>query len=308
VKKILITGGTGYIGGRLAQYLSQFSDISVTIGTRSTSLKIDNHISINWNDLSSLTIALKNTHTIVHLASMNDVECNLNPIAAYEVNLMNTIRLVEAAKLADVKRIIYFSTAHVYGAMTGHITEKTITQPISAYAASHRAAEDVILASSKKGIVPIVFRLANGFGFPLNPNIKIWHLFVNEVCLEAVTNHEIKLKGSGLQWRDFVTLHDIHRAVKHVLDLPANHLCDGLFNLGSGNSMQVIEMARLIQKRCFAKFGYSPKVLVPDLEGDISLPKLFFDNKKFIATGFKINGDVNNELDQLLEMCVEIKN
>ncbi len=92
MKKVLITGGTGYIGGRLAQYLSQVSDISVTIGTRSTSLKIDNHISINWNDLSSLTKALKNTHTIVHLASMNDVECNLDPIAAYEVNLMNTIR------------------------------------------------------------------------------------------------------------------------------------------------------------------------------------------------------------------------
>lgn len=306
MKKVLITGGTGYIGGRLTQYLRQFSNLSVDVGTRSLPKKADNHILMNWSDFPSLMKSLENVHTLIHLASMNDVECNLDPVLAYEVNLMNTLRLVEAAKLTGVQRIIYFSTAHVYGGMTGVVTEKTLTQPISPYAISHRAAEDIVLASSKKGIVPIVFRLANGFGCPLNLNVKIWHLLVNEACLSAVKDHEIKLKRSGLQWRDFITIYDIVRAVKHVIDAPANDLFDGLFNLGSGKSMQVIEMVKLIQARCLSKFGYSPVISLQDITNDISLPELIFDISKITSTGFKVLGDFNQEIDSILDMCVKL--
>ena len=91
-----------------------------------------------------------------------------------------------------------------------------------------------------------------------------------------------------------------------MIDAPANDLFDGLFNLGSWKSMQVIEMVKLIQARCLSKFSYSPVISVPDITNDITLPELIFDISKISATGFKVLGDFNKEIDNLLDMCAEL--
>jgi UDP-glucose 4-epimerase len=308
-RKVLITGGMGFVGGRVAQLLVGRGDIELRLGSRreQTSpiwLPKVQVVTMDWQSQKSLLSACENIDTLVHVAGMNAVDCMRDPVAALEVNALNTARLIEAAKLTDVKRVIYFSTAHVYGSnLVGTIDESSLTKNLHPYATSHRAAEDVVLAAASDSVVSIVLRLSNGFGKPTSPNVNSWELLVNDLCRQAVTLHTMTLRTTGLQKRDFITLHDIARVVDHMIDLPANKIGDGLFNVGSGKSLRVIDMVELIQKRCISFMGYAPEIIRKQTtKGERSLD---FDYRinKLLKTSFTLGSNVEAEIDATLAMC-----
>ena len=308
-RKVLITGGMGFVGGRVAQLLVGRGDIELRLGSRreQTSpiwLPKVQVVTMDWQSQKSLLSACENIDTLVHLAGMNAVDCMRDPVAALEVNALNTARLIEAAKLTDVKRVIYFSTAHVYGSnLVGTIDESSLTKNLHPYATSHRAAEDLVLAAASDSVVSIVLRLSNGFGTPTSPNVNSWELLVNDLCRQAVTLHTMTLCTTGLQKRDFITLHDVARVVDHMIDLPANKIGDGLFNVGSGKSLRVIDMVELIQKRCISFMGYAPEIIRKQTtKGERSLD---FDYRinKLLKTSFTLVSNVEAEIDATLAMC-----
>ena len=308
-RKVLITGGMGFVGGRVAQLLVGRGDIELRLGSRreQTSpiwLPKVQVVTMDWQSQKSLLSACENIDTLVHLAGMNAVDCMRDPVAALEVNALNTARLIEAAKLTDVKRVIYFSTAHVYGSnLVGTIDESSLTKNLHPYATSHRAAEDLVLAAASDSVVSIVLRLSNGFGKPTSPNVNSWELLVNDLCRQAVTLHTMTLCTTGLQKRDFITLHDVARVVDHMIDLPANKIGDGLFNVGSGKSLRVIDMVELIQKRCISFMGYAPEIIRKQTtKGERSLD---FDYRinKLLKTSFTLGSNVEAEIDATLAMC-----
>lgn len=308
-RKVLITGGMGFVGGRVAQLLVGRGDIELRLGSRreQTSpiwLPKVQVVTMDWQSQKSLLSACENIDTLVHLAGMNAVDCMRDPVAALEVNALNTARLIEAAKLTDIKRVIYFSTAHVYGSnLVGTIDESSLTKNLHPYATSHRAAEDVVLAAASDSVVSIVLRLSNGFGKPTSPNVNSWELLVNDLCRQAVTLRTMTLRTTGLQKRDFITLHDVARVVDHMIDLPANKIGDGLFNVGSGKSLRVIDMVELIQKRCISFMGYAPEIIRKQTtKGERSLD---FDYRinKLLKTSFTLGSNVEAEIDATLAMC-----
>ncbi len=309
--RILVTGGMGFVGGRVAQSLATRSDVTLTLGSRTAQanpcwLPSAQVVAMDWRSPQSLTLACDSIDIIVHLAGMNDVDCLRDSVAALEINAVNTARLMQAAKVAGVKRVIYFSTAHVYGpSLVGQIDESTLPQGRHPYATSHRAAEDVVLTAANANMDSIVLRLSNGFGVPAHSAVNAWMLLMNDLCRQAVTLRSMTLRSTGLQRRDFITLQDVSRVVAHMILLPNNQIGDGLFNVGSGKSLRVIDMVELIQARCTDALGYTPEIIRPQPAENEQSPNLDYRIDKLLSTGFSLSGNPVLEIDETLRMCNE---
>lgn len=310
-KKVLVTGGLGYIGGRVCQHLSSLSMFQLLIGTRNNKQPIPNWltngqlVNVDLSDDDSLVKACTNVDSIVHLASINEIECAADPIRALNINSIGTVRLLNAAIKAKVKRFIFFSTAHVYGSpLSGTLTEKELPRPQHPYAITHKAAEDFVLAAHDKGqINAVVLRLSNGFGCPERANVNRWTLLVNDLCKQAITSKKITLHSSGVQVRDFISLTDVARAVEHVLNMTKEETSDGLFNLGGEQSVKIIDMAEKIAERCNKVLNYKINIerMNPDA-GEIS-NQLEYSMEKIKSTGFALKSNLIEEIDETLKLC-----
>lgn len=312
-RRILITGGFGYVGGRVAQAFAKLPDTHVVLGTRRSQEKPSwlpsaSVVVTCWDEPERLRQACAGVDTVLHLAAMNEIEAARNPVGALEANGVATARLLEAAKAEKVERIIYLSTAHVYGApLVGRIDETTCPRPIHPYATSHRAAEDIVLAAHDTGALNgIVARLSNGFGAPTHVAVDRWTLLVNDLCRQAGGTGRLTLRSAGLQRRDFVTLTDVGRAIAHLSELSRDAMGNGIFNIGGIWAPTVMEMALLVADRCEAVLGFRPEIRRPDPLPDEATQPLDYRIDKLLGTGFRLSGSREEEIDATLMMCRSI--
>jgi len=310
--KVLLTGGLGYVGGRLALALNEAGHV-VRCGTRRNGLSApawfpDMQMAyLDWESIESLGRACQGVECVVHLAAMNEVESALDPVGALQMNGLASLRLLEAARLAGVRRFIYFSTAHVYGSpLLGSIDERTLPRPVHPYAITHKVAEEFVLAAhDRKQIEGVVIRLSNGFGAPVTPDVDRWTLLVNDLCRQAATSGELRLNSSGGQLRDFITLGDVARAVNHILQLDAGMLADGLFNLGGRKAMSILEMTERVAARWQVLTGREIAI-IRLAGGGLPAPVLNYSCDKLAATGFALTSEIDREIDDTLKLCVRV--
>ena len=303
---ILVTGGSGYLGGNLCKLLRSYSDNKVFSASRKlTKYSHDNEIVIDWLSQDSLRHCCTDKDVIIHLAAMNAQDCLASPIDAIHINVIGTANLLRAAQDAGVKRFVYISTAHVYGSpLEGNITEDTLPFPIHPYATSHLAAEDLVLAAHRKGeIEGVVLRLSNAFGAPRNVDVNCWSLLFNDLCRQAILEKKITLNSTGMQRRDFVPVTDVCRAICHMLSLPLQHFVKPVFNVGGNWAPTVFEAALLVADRIELKLGYRPMLhrLQPLL--DLKSSDLRYCIDRLSDTGFCLTTDRLQELDHLIEFC-----
>ncbi len=309
-QRILITGAYGYVGGRVAQALAA-GGAAVSLGTRQPHatapawLPHAKAVSMDWRTTASLQVACTGIDAIVHLAAMNEVDAARDAQGALDVNGMWSLRLLEAAQAAGVRRFVYLSTAHVYGApLAGTIDESRVPRPRHPYAVTHKVTEDFVLAAHDSGKVEgVVLRLSNGFGAPAHPAVDRWTLLVNDLCRQAVATRTLVLQSAGLQQRDFITLEDVAEAISHVLALPLADLGDGLFNLGGDASMPVIDMVELIAARCQAALGFAPVIERPAPNTGETAPTLAYSSEKLKRTGWHPARRHSMEIDATLALC-----
>lgn len=308
---ILITGGFGYVGGRIAQALGKSGDRFLRLAThrphvaRPAWLESGEVVHLDLSRRDSLQKACASVDCIIHLAALNEIESAEDPGRAFLINSLGTQQLLDAAIAAKVGRFVYFSTAHVYGApLVGMITEKTVPRPTHPYSITHKAAEDWVLsAHDRRQIQGVVLRLSNSFGAPADPAVNRWTLIVNDLCKQAVTTQKMVLRSSGVQQRDFIAMADVCRAVQHVLELGADPLDDGLFNLGGECALPVIAMASRIADCCEATLGFRPEILRPEpAAGEKSTP-LEYRIDKLKTTGFGLSGNMTLEINETLQLC-----
>lgn len=307
---VLITGGLGYVGGRVAEALQQSRKYRPRLATRSAELQPPSWlpeaeiVTFDFTSTSSLDKACHNVSSIVHLAALNENDCLADPNRALLVNGLGTLNLLQAAQRAGVRRFIYFSTAHVYRSpLTGRIDESTVPRPVHPYTITHRVAEDFVLAAhSTQALTGIVLRMSNGFGAPKHAGVNRWTLIVNDLCRQAVTTGRIVMRSAGQEQRNFITLGDVARASLHILDLPVALVGDGLFNLGGASSMRVIDLAGLILERCKVVLGYRPTLEHPVATGTPP-PSLDYRSDRLFATGFAPITDMIGEIDATLRLC-----
>lgn len=307
VKKILITGGLGYVGGRIAQHLALSTDYQVFVTSRrGGDSPIPNVTLLHFDDSADdFRIYTDGMDCVIHLAALNEIDCVRFPYEAIDVNIKQSLHWLNAAIESKVAQFIYFSTIHVYGSpLEGVISETHLTKPTHPYSITHRAAEDYVLAAKQNSAIDaIVLRLSNSYGAPVLPDVNRWTLLINDLCRQAVEKGQLTLHSDGSQERDFIAMHDVVRTVAHFLKLEKTQTQDGLFNLSSESTFKVFEMAQKISERFQHLFG---KQIPINREAPANIgqaPTVLINAAKLRSTGFAFQGSPDQEIDEMLLFC-----
>lgn len=305
---IIITGGNGYLAGRVGKYLSDNSHY-ITFTTRPNHKNIlqknknIRYIEVDYEDNKLLAKYFKNIDIIIHTAGMNAYECYSYPQRALIANSILTSNLVNQAIEAGISRFIYFSTTHVYSKnLRGTITEDNSTDNPHPYAFSKRISEDYVkYAHQNKLIDGIVLRISNGYGSPINVSTNCWMLLVNDLCRQS-TEGKINLKTTGAQKRDFIPITSLCNVISEIINFEPGSLHDGVFNVSSNKSMSVYEMAELICKRVYFKTNKHIKIK----KGKLNDPGREYEisNNKIKRLGININIHHDSEIDDLINFCL----
>ena len=305
---VLISGGLGYLGGRIAKYLLD-SGFQVKIGSSRSHPDVPSDllsceiVICDLSDKRSLENACKNVSSIIHLASLNAQECDHDPEAALLINGLGTLNLLNAAKKMGITKFVYFSTAHVYGSpLQGIIDENSTPRPIHDYAITHRLAEDYVLqANSNKDITGSILRLTNSVGSPLNSKANCWMLVVNDLCKQTVLNQSMELHSDELVQRDFIPISTV---CSTVVDVLTSDVLDGeIANISSSVVLTLRELTNLIADRSEVVLGFRPNINFKRLPKGKPLESLFILNSKLKSSGCIIDTDLSYEIDQLLLNC-----
>ena len=307
---VLLAGGFGNLGGRVASALHSTGNWNIRLASR-------RHLSpppwapdatvVNLDLLNpeQVDFACSGVTAIIHLAALNDRQAVANPNMAEAISGAGTKLLTDAAVKHKVDKFIFMSTAHVYGApLQGTLTEESLTANSHPYATSHLSGERAVADRHQRGdFAGVILRCANGFGVPMDPEVDIWHVLVNDLCNQVASSGSMTLRSSGLQERNFIPIADICSAILHFLHLDAHLVGDGLFNLGGPKSMTVLEIAHVIAERSRSVLHIDPPInRMRQTEPEVLMP-LDYCIEKLISTGFSCINDTNHEIDQLLNMC-----
>ena len=305
---VLLVGGFGNLGGRIAAHLSQFQDHQIVLASRKKQAaplwaKDAQTIQLDVTDPTTFTNIPKSVNCIVQLAATNDVDSAQNPELARTVTTEGTASLLNAAIHNGIERFVYFSTAHVYGApLQGTFNESSPTHAVHPYATTHLEAESAVAAAHERGdIQGIRVRLSNGFGRPMAYEAADWRTLTSDLCRQAVVEKRMEMRTDGLQERNFITKTDIARAVQHLIALPKTDVSNGLFNLGGSGSQTLLAMANMIQERAQKKFGVEIPLHRPEPTNTDS-QQLNFDVHKLLNTGFSLTENALREIDDFLDM------
>lgn len=294
--KMLITGASGFIGGRLIRYLLERGGVQIRAASRtqrSWPAGVEGCVA-DIEQPATLRDACSGMDAVVNLASMGERLCSLDPCAALRVNAGGTFAWTSAANSGGVSRFVQVSTSKVYGNNpNGVITEESPCAPQSHYAITHRAAEDYAVFQHPNSVV---LRLANGFGAPDDSAVDGWGTIVNQICRQAVLERRIIIKSSGMAWRNFIPMQDVVR----VLDSAAIKLPAGIYNVGSHDSIQLRALAERISQVCANTLGFLPVISTgPAAEGEQHIP-LDYRIEKLATAGFNPTRSFDDEVSKLL--------
>lgn len=294
--KVLVTGASGLIGGRFIRHLLESPDVLVKAASRTVRAwpdRVEGCV-VDLDRPSTFHDACEGVEAVVNLSSMAERFSALDPHAALRVNAGGTLSLATAASTARVRRFVQVSTYKVYGNNpSGFVTEGTLCKPQSHYAITHRAAEDYATSQHPN---TVVFRLANGFGAPVDPAVDCWAIIVNELCRQIAVDGRITIRSSGQTWRNFVPMHDVILALRAAAtDLPA-----GTYNLGWEQSMQLRGVAERVAEVCRGTLGFSAAVVFgPAMDGEETAP-LDFRTEKLARAGVTPVASFDEEVSRTL--------
>lgn len=245
--------------------------------------------------------------TVVHLAGDNEVIAARDPASALGGTVLATERLVEAAREARVRRLVYMSTVHVYGeriAPRAAVTEDMRPEPRAVYAIARLASEHLAASLASAGIDVVVLRLTNSLGAPAHPAVDRWTLVANDLCRQGALTGRLVLRSSGVQWRDFVALSDVRAIVAAASRVDEPVLPAGTYNLGSGRSMTIRQLAGLVQDAFEQRTGARPELEAPD-PGTEQPEPYRVSVERAAQHGLRAETPVEQAVDESVAFCLE---
>jgi UDP-glucose 4-epimerase len=277
-KRILVTGGAGFIGFHLCNKLSEFTS-NLTIYDNLSSGKMENvkqtpkaHF-VKADILNPKKLAAQEkTDLIYHLAAQVVVPYSMeNPVEDFETNARGTLNVLEKARKDDA-RLVFASSAAVYGNTTKLPTPENYGfNPASCYGLSKVVGEQYCNMYSKQyGLDITVVRFANVYGPRCHGVIPDF--------LDKISRNPEKLEiiGTGQQSRDFVHIFDVVQAL--TLAAVSEEAKGKTFNIGFGKTTKIIDVAKMILKI----LGLSDKTVITTTnvpwQGDIKT--IWFDIRK----------------------------
>ncbi|GAA1813577.1 UDP-glucose 4-epimerase GalE [Nesterenkonia flava] len=257
--RILVTGGAGYIGSVVTRCLVEEGHDVVVLDDLSTGHReaVDSRAELVVGDITRPQRVLGGVDAVVHLAARSQVaESVAYPERYWHGNITATMALLEAMREAGVKKMVFSSTAAVYGKPRGRvITEEHPTAPINPYGASKLAIDHMLAASAAAhGLGAVSLRYFNAAGALAELGERHepeTHLIPN--LLEAAfTGATAKVFGTdyptddGTAVRDYIHVADLAQAHLRALESiePSRH---EVFNLGTGRGHSVGEVLLAVQ-------------------------------------------------------------
>ena len=254
IENILIIGGAGYIGSALLKplldkgYKVRLLDLflygfdPITEVMRHANLEI---VKADFRQIDRVVEAMQGIDIVVHLgAIVGDPSCDLDDKLTIEVNVTATRMIAEVAKNHHVERFIFASTCSVYGLGEELLDERSKLQPVSLYARSKLAAEQMLRQIVSPGFSPVILRFGTIYGF--SGRIR-FDLVVNLLTAKAINDGKISIYG-GEQWRPFVHVEDAALGILKVIEAPLEIVRNQILNIGSNEqNYRIREIGALVK-------------------------------------------------------------
>jgi len=254
--RALVTGGSGFIGSNIVALLLKNHWQVTVLDNLSSGYKcnieaylLDERIKFIYGDVCSpvdVDNACNEVDAVFHLAACVGRQKSLdNPILDATTNLIGTVTLLEGMRKHGIRRIVYSSSAAVFGELlTPAINENHPQNADSPYGVSKLAAEKMILAySGIYGITAVCLRYFNIYG--INQRFDMYGNVIPIFAKRLYSHEPIIIYGDGTQTRDFVNVSDVARA-NYLAATEAKSTA--VYNLGSGSSISIQELADLMCK------------------------------------------------------------
>lgn len=254
MKKIIITGGAGFIGSHIVEKCAEkYKGAEIVIFDKMTyAADVRNILPLITANKARLLVgdvanfetcrrAVEGADLVIHAAAESHVDNSFgNSLEFTKTNVAGTHCLMESCRLAGTPRIIHVSTDEVYGEVhEGSVDENAVLRPTNPYSASKAAAEMIINGYRQSFKIPVIIIRANNiFGIRQFPE-KI----IPKFLISAITGRKMTLHGSGKNVRHYLSAHDLTDAIDLLVQKGE---IGGCYNIGTLEDYPNIEIARMI--------------------------------------------------------------
>ncbi len=249
--RFLVTGGAGFLGSALANYLAQAGHDVLVLDDLSNGDAARLHMAVQFtqgdvDDVPLLWSLLHGVDCVYHLAARVSVaQSILYPRDYSRVNVGGTVSLMEAMRDTGVRRVVFASSGAVYGFQPEQpVHESNLPHPDSPYAVSKWAAEQYIhTIGDLWGIETVSLRIFNAYG--PHQSLPLSHApVVPRFLWQVMTGGSLVVFGGGRQTRDFVYVSDVVAAL--VAAATAKDVNRKVINIGSGEEVSINELAKMV--------------------------------------------------------------
>jgi len=272
-KRILITGGCGFIGSQLAEQLSKENEVKIiddlSSGTLTNIGGIKDKVICAKRDIRERGIETEfnDIDVVFHEAAQAFISTSLeNPLFDADVNILGTLNILEACRKKDVPRVVFASSSAVYGEpQTIPLKETHPLNPVTPYGLAKKVCEEYLrLYYSLYRIESIALRYFNVYGKNQNlvfPNAGVIALFTDRL----VKGEPVTIYGDESCTRDFIHVEDVAKA--NILAALCRQASATVINVGTGRETSIKDVIRILEELTHRTI----KVMhLPERKGDIT--------------------------------------